>query len=195
MRQNKQALVTPQPKEVKTPTNADAIEKIANAITSNISEDINSGNLDTVEATGNLAMSVLLTQYKEGLLDDKQAFAFFKEMASKKTQAPIQRIEQHSKIDLRVIFNDITESNEDIKSASLRQAKVWDGEVRKRLELDDNMMLTPREEDSPSAEPTSTPTPPPEVEDIRSGGDGSEKRQMWERQGARVSTYRKGNDG
>lgn len=194
MKQHKQVPVTPQPKEIEIPTNADAIEAIANVITDNVSKDIDSGNLDTVEATGNLAMSILLTQYREGLLNDKQAFAFFKEMASKKTQAPVQRIEQHVKIDLRAVFNDITESNEEIKGASLQQAKVWDDEVRERLELDGDMMLAPREENGLSTEPTFIPDAPPEVEDIRTGGDGSEKRQMWERQGARVPTYRKSDE-
>jgi len=187
MKRNKLTTTVP---EKKTVTNADAISEIAEAITDSISGDISSGNLDTAEATGNLAMSILLTKYSEGLLDDKQAFAFFKEMASKKTQAPIQRVEQHVKIDLRAVFNDITESNQTIQTHTLQQAKQWDGDVRERLQLDDNMMLKPREEEQDSP-PTFTPDPPPEIEDIRTGGDGSEKRQQWERQGAREPSYRK----
>lgn len=194
MKQHKQAPTIPQPKEPKVPTNADAIKAIANVITGNVSDDIDSGNLDTVEVTGNLSMSILLTMIAEGLLDDKQKFTFLKEMASKKTQDPVQRVEQHVKMDLRAVFNDISESNEDIKSTTLQQAKVWDSEVRERLELDNDMMLAPREEDAPSSEPAFTHDAPPEITDIRTGGDGSEKRQMWKRHGARVPSYRADKD-
>lgn len=194
MKTNKQTTHIPPPLKPKEIANADAIEAVANTITENVQADIASGNLDTAEATGNLSMSILLTKYTKGLLDDKQAFAFFKEMASKKTQAPVQRVEQHVKMDLRTVFQNITESNKGIKATTLQQARTWDGEVRERLELDNDMMLKPREELAAEGEPTFTPSPPPEIEDIRTGGDGSEKRQMWERQGAKLPTYRNNDD-
>lgn len=197
MRRTKQEPVIPQSKELKSTPNGVAIKQVAEAITGNVVEGMDSGSLDTIEATGQLSMSVLLTMLNEGLLNDNQAVSFLREMASRKTQAPVQRVEQHVKMDLRAVFNDIAESNPVIRDTRIKQAKVWDGEVREKLQLDDDMMLKPRDENEAeegrsgsSAEATFTLGAPPEIEDIRQGGDGSEKRQSWERQGAKVPTYR-----
>ena len=197
MRINKHKPVMPDaPKNGIKIENSDAIAKVSDALTGSVIEDIDSGNLDSVEGAGKLAMSILLTQCSNGLLNDTQRFAFLKELASKKTQAPVQRIEQHTKIDLTAVFASITNDNVPIRESSLDKAKVWDGEVRERLQLDDDMMLKPRDEDlAEGSEPTFTPTPPPEIEDIRTGGDGSEKRQRWAKSGAKIPDYRRKDNG
>ncbi len=190
MKTTRQEPIIPQSKEVQKGSNGEALQKVASALTTEVIDNIESGNLDAVEATGNLSLSILLTKYSEGLLTEREAFAFFKEMASKKTQAPVQRVEQHVKIDLRAVFNDITSNNQDIRSNRIEQATAQDQDVVKRLQLDEDMMLLPRDEEAAS-KPTFTPDPPPEIEDIRTGGDGSERRQRWEKQGAKTPSYRK----
>jgi len=191
MRENKLTPVTPEIKEPVKPTNSDAVQSIASNITEGVLAGMDDGSIDTVEATGQLSMAILWERYSAGLLDDKQVFAFLKEMASKKTQAPVQRVEQHVKMDLRTVFAEISQTNIDQQATTLQQADIWDGEVREKLQLQDDMMLAPREEDEAVEEADFEVTPPPEIEDIRSGGDGSERRQRWANEGARIPSYRK----
>jgi hypothetical protein len=170
------------PTEEETTTKLSPMSKVVDSIKEAIEEGMDAGTIDATEALGNLSMAALTELYQNGLLDDKQAFTFLNSMAIKKTPAPVQRIEQHTKMDLRVIFNEIVEDNEAQREKTLAQSKVWNSEVMERLKLNENMELAPLDQDSASPLQEELPTPPPEIEDIKLGGDGSEKRQEWKKQ-------------
>ena len=116
------------------------------------------------------ALSSLLQQVSGGLLDNKQEFSFLKTLADKKTQNPVQRVEQTSKVDLRVSLAAAIDANPEALERTLEQAKKHDKEVLERL--NGNLML---DGDTNEEVASTNPGEPNEVQDIRNGGDGSVK--------------------
>jgi len=147
---------------------------IADKINADLLEQIEVGEIDTVEAAGAFALSSLLAQVSGGLLDPKQEFIFLKSLAEKKTQNPVQRVEQTTKIDLKVSIADAIENSPEALERTLAIAKKHNDEVLARL--DGNLML-----DGESKEELAVVNPeePYELSDLRTGGDGSVKIQSF----------------
>lgn len=96
----------------------------------------------TLEASGTLALAVLLEQAAAGQLEPAQEFSFLKGLAEKKTPAPIQKMEVASKTDMRVLIADAIEQNSDIMKAAMAKAIADRAAIRERLKLTSAMELS-----------------------------------------------------
>lgn len=147
---------------------------IAEKINLTLLEQIESGDFDITEASGLFALQSLLMQVSGGLLDPKQEFIFLKSLAEKKTQNPVQRVEQTTKVDLKVSIADAIENSSEALERTLAIAKKHNDEIRERL--GGNLML---DGDSKEELATANPGEPYELSDLRMGGDGSIKIQSF----------------
>lgn len=147
---------------------------IANKINNKLLEQIESDDFDITEEVGLFALQSLLRQVSGGLLDPKQEFSFLKSLAEKKTQSPVQRVEQTTKVDLKVSIADAIENSSEALERTLAIAKKHNDEVLARL--DGNLML---DGDSKEVLATASPDEPYELKDLKTGGDGSIKIQTF----------------
>lgn len=160
---------------------------IAEKINDTLTYQIESGEFDVTEVSGLFALQSLLTKVSGGLLDPKQEFIFLKSLAEKKTQNPVQRIEQATKVDLRVSISDAIENSSEALERTLAIAKKHNAEVLERLGgnlmLDGNSDLEDRknskEELAAENSESSEYKEPYELTDLRTGGDGSVKIQSF----------------
>lgn len=147
---------------------------ISDKINDGLMQQIESGEFDVTEVSGLFALSSLLKQVSGGLLDPKQEFSFLKSLAEKKTQSPVQRIEQTAKVDLKVSLADAIESSPEALERTLAIAKKHNDEVLERLGGD--LML---DGDSKEELSVTSVDEPYELRDLRTGGDGSVKIQSF----------------
>ena len=147
---------------------------IAEKLQGQIEEQLESGDMDLSEIAGTFALSSLLIQQANGLLDDKQEFSFLQSLADKKTKSPVQKIEATSKVDFKVSIADAINNNAPAYDRTLDRAKKHNQEILDRLS--GNLML-----DGESGEEVATTNPgePNEIQDLRNGGDGSKKIISW----------------
>lgn len=143
---------------------------IADKINTELLKRMASGEIDNSEAAGEFALSSLLAQVSGGLLESKEEFIFLKGLAEKKTQNPIQRVEQTTKVDLKVSLADAIQDNPGALQSSLEKARKHNEEVLKRLGGDLMLDGNTKEEIA-----FANPGEPNEMRDIRNGGDGSVK--------------------
>ena len=116
--------------------------EVAEKLDISVMEKFESGEIDATETIGLLAMSQLTKLNATGLLNQNQTFGFLKSMAEKKTPNPVQRVEEHQKIDLRGIFQVVIDNNPEALESSLQQAKQRNQEIQDRLNLSEDMMLS-----------------------------------------------------
>ena len=135
---------------------------------------------DIPELVGYLSMSTMTRLIAEGAISPKDAQAFLKSMADKKTPDPVHKIEQHTKIDINVILAKAVNDNPQALVESTRLAKERHEEIMERLNLGPDMMLPPSDDDTTDAVDAEFTLPEPiEVKDIRQNGDGSIRRQEF----------------
>lgn len=147
---------------------------ISEQIEAALQEKLSSNDFDVTEISGLFALGSLLTKVSGGLLDPKQEFSFLKSLAEKKTQNPVQRIEQRTKVDLRVSIASAIEASPGALERTLEIAKKHNTEVLERLNGD--LML---DGDSKEELALAAPDEPYELRDLKTGGDGSVKIQSF----------------
>ena len=120
----------------KEPVYHEPVMRIAEQILSELDD-----SKTTLEQAGHISLAILLTKYAKGDLPSKEGFSLLKTLADKKTPAPVQRIEQRSIIDMRVLINEALETN----SSKLEEAKVnareRKEEVMERYNMDESLEL------------------------------------------------------
>lgn len=150
------------------------LSNIAQRFDELIESQLETGETDLIEIAGNAAISTLITQMTAGLMSTKEETAFLKMLAEKKTKSPVQKIESTSKVDFRISIADAIKENPLALTRSLDRAKQHDQEVLDRL--GGNLMLDGETSEEVAA---TNPGEPPEIIDLRNGGDGSKKIMSW----------------
>ena len=131
-----------EPKDSKENQPESNMMEVATKLDTSVMGKFESGEIDATETIGLLAMSQLAKLNATGLLNQNQTFGFLKSMAEKKTPNPVQRVEEHQKIDLRMIFQGAIDNNPEALESSLQQAKQRNQEIQDRLNLSEDMMLS-----------------------------------------------------
>lgn len=147
-------------------------EIISERATSMLSDD----EIDPVEAAGYQALASLLIMHANGDLPVNFSMAMLKSLALSKTPNPVTKVEQIVKVDLNVVFSKLVDSSPDTLDRMIGLAKERGEQVRLRLGTGNDYMLPGvkgGEQDTPNQEKK---TEPPEIIDIRAGGDGSARR-------------------
>ena len=90
------------------PPYADEMRGLAKRVLADIDGQ---GKMDTLEEAGRSALAVLLNLYADGGLSPTESVKFLKSLVEKKTPPPVQRIEQRTETDMRVLILDIVGSN------------------------------------------------------------------------------------
>lgn len=100
--------------------------------------------LPAIEKAARLAGAALLMLIQQEELEGKPAFDFLKNLFEKKTPAPVQRIEQRTHADFRVIFEKAFQNNPNVLEESLARAEQVQLAIRERLSLPPSLELTPK---------------------------------------------------
>lgn len=100
--------------------------------------------LPSIERAARLAGAYLLLGVASGKIDGKPEYDFLRNLFEKKTPAPVQRIEQRTHADFRVLFASAIQTNPDILEESLAKAEEAHMAIRERLNLPPSLQLPPK---------------------------------------------------
>lgn len=106
-----------------------------------IRETEDDDQLPAIERAARLAGAYLLLGVAGGSVEGKAAYDFLKGLFEKKTPAPVQRIEQRTHADFRVLFATAIETNPNILQDSLDKAEQAHASIRERLSLPPSLEL------------------------------------------------------
>jgi len=104
-------------------------------------EDISSSNMDTLEEAGRASLGILLQLYADGAMQPEAAMKFLNTLAEKKTPPPIQRIQQKTETDMRILISDAVGDNPDKLAATIALANQRKEEIKAKLKIGDSLML------------------------------------------------------
>jgi len=122
----------------------------------------------SLERAGRLATAILLQMGATGRLDRDKLFTFLKTLADKKTPDPVQRIEQRTELDMRVIIASVVKDNPDVLQRSIEGARKGRQEVMSRWNMDSSLSLPPTPTlETAESESSILPVEPNEIQDIR----------------------------
>lgn len=118
-----------------TPYSVEVME-LANKITASLTESLDAGDIGDIEAAGRQALAALLSLYAAGKLPDKQAFSFLKSLAERKTPDPVQKVEQTTQVDMRMMVGGLITDNLDALKEAVNYAKEARVSIASRLRSD-----------------------------------------------------------
>jgi len=100
--------------------------------------------LPSIEKAARLAGAYLLLGVASGKFEGKPEYDFLKNLFEKKTPAPVQRIEQRTHADFRILFTGALRANPNILDESLARAEVAHKAIQERLTLPPSLELPPK---------------------------------------------------
>ena len=112
--------------------------EVAQEIVQEIASD---DSISAIEQAARLAGASFLLDIAKGRVNPKAAREFLKSLFEKKTPAPVQRIEQKTQADFRIIFADALQANPDVLEASLDRALVAQNKIQERLGLPPSLQI------------------------------------------------------
>jgi len=108
-----------------------------------IAETESDKQLPAIECAARLAGADLLLAVESGEVDGKLAYDFLKNLFERKTPAPVQRIEQRTHADFRVLFQAAVQDNPNVLEESLARAEAAHLAIQERLSLPPSLELPP----------------------------------------------------
>jgi hypothetical protein len=120
--------------------------------------------LPSIEKAARLAGAYLLLGVASGKFEGKPEYDFLKNLFEKKTPAPVQRIEQRTHADFRVLFTGALQANPNILDESLARAVVAHQAIQERLTLPPSLELPPKVADEAEFEEKGIGEEVPKVE-------------------------------
>jgi len=139
---------------------------LADEIASSLRSSLQAGDIGDIEAAGRQALAAMLSEYADGNLPDKQAFAFLKSLAERKTPDPVQKVEQTTQVDMRVMVGALITDNPDALEQALGRAARARSEIAARLVADAPLSLG---ETAELSDAQMLHAEPAEVSNIRAG--------------------------
>lgn len=126
-----------------TPVSHDESTLLLN-ISDMIINDVEHSASSTLEKSGMLSLAFLFRRLASGSLTDNQAFTLLKSLVDKKTPAPVQKIEQHTVLDMGALLMDAVASNSEAKLALMATARVGKVEVMERYSMGEDLQVADR---------------------------------------------------
>lgn len=109
------------------------IADLADSLVKKLSESLDAGDIDEIEAAGRIALASLLSLYAAGDLPEKYAFTFLKALADKKTPNPVVKVEQTTQVDMKVLVADLVTANPDALQSIIDKASAARVEIARKL--------------------------------------------------------------
>jgi hypothetical protein len=170
---------------------ADEFSTLASDMIASMRASLDSGDISEIEAAGLIAMAAMCSLYASNSIPEKQMHSFLKSLAERKTPDPVQKVEQHSIVDMRVLVQSLIEKNPTALADATEKALVAKQHIVEKLQIagDDFRMKgsditadysnLPEKADYPNLPeqglatnppaPTSLPHEPTEIQNIRAG--------------------------
>jgi hypothetical protein len=154
---------------------ADEFRRLADDIATSLRISLDADDITDIEAAGRQALAAMLALYADGDLPPKQAFTFLKSLAERKTPDPVQKVEQTTQVDMRVLVQGLITDNPAALQSALDRASEARREIAARLQNDAPLQLS-----SPTVDGgvSLTLKEPDEVQNIRTGHDTTDD---WQR--------------
>ena len=135
-----------------TPPYAEDMSELAEKLMGHVRSSLANNDMDLIEAAGRTALGVMLEQYASGDLEKRDAIAFLRNLADKKTPAPVQKVEQFTQIDMNILLKNAIQDNPNAVSDAMKKAEVWREQIKAKYGMDDTLQLPANEDDIIDAE-------------------------------------------
>lgn len=123
---------------------AEDLQETADIIATDAKQSLDDGRMGGVEAAGHLSMAILLRSIATDNVPLTKALPLLKSLAEKKTPDPVQKIEQRTEIDMRMLIADAVSANAGALENVVAIALTAREQVRERIGAKDNRLeLTP----------------------------------------------------
>jgi len=111
-----------------------------------VDEALSDSSMPAIEQAARLAGAYLLQEIASGKMGDRDALTFLRALFQTKTPAPVQRIEQRTHADFRILFKAAIDDNPDVLDRTLTRALAAHDAICDRLSLPPSLQMPERVE-------------------------------------------------
>lgn len=135
-----------------------------------IIQEIEGSGAPALERAGMLSLPILFKRYLADELTDSQTFSLFRDLLMHKTPAPVQRIEQHTVLDMGALLKVAVSENRASMDRLDAAARAGKEEVMDRLGLDETLELPQRAQEGKAVDEVVYLGEPDEIVELRRKG-------------------------
>jgi len=99
-------------------------------------EESETEQFDPIELIGRASLASLISTVANGKLDKDKSYQVLKTFAEKKTPSPVQKVEQTTKLDMRMVFAELVASNDAKRAQALGQAELNKKAIIDKLKIE-----------------------------------------------------------